>query len=98
MITKEEVEKLIADEYYFTEIFGRRGQVTLCVLKTYSGYECIGHAGTITPEENFDSKKGKEVARDRALDDLWSKYAFYVQYREYEDRMGVDKISDWDGR
>lgn len=91
MITKEEVEDLIADEHYFTthvpEIFGAQGQVTICVLKTHSGFECTGSSGTITPADNFDLEKGKEIARARAFDDLWSKYAFYVQQRDHESSL-----------
>lgn len=92
MITKEEVENLIADERYFTthkdEIFGVRGQVTICVLKTHSGFECVGTSGTTTPEKNFDLEKGQEIARGRAFDDLWEKYAFHVQQHLYNINRG----------
>lgn len=83
MITIGDLEKLIEKEVYWTThdpaVFGPHGQITVCVLKTKSGFEAIGHSGTITPEKNFDLDLGKKYARENAINDLWAKHAYYVQ-------------------
>lgn len=87
MITKEQVEAQIAQEVYWTthspEVFGEDGQVMICVLKTHAGFECIGHSGTITPRNNWNEEMAKDIARERAFNDLWGKLAFYKQHDQH---------------
>lgn len=87
MIKKEEIEALIKEEVYWTTHtpgpFGSDGQVMICVLKTHHGYECLGHSGTITPRENWDGTKAKEIARANAFNDLWAKEAYFRQRQLY---------------
>lgn len=84
MITKEQVEAQVAQEVYWTthspDVFGENGQLMICVIKTHSGFECFGHSGTITPQQNWNEEKAKSIARERAINELWGNLAFYTQH------------------
>lgn len=86
MIRIEQIEDLIEKEIYITthskEYFGDNGQLTICILKTKSGFECIGKSGTITPQQNFDAELGKKFARENAINELWAAHAYFVQHND----------------
>ena len=88
MIKESEVKSLVKEEIYWTthsdEVFGDKGQLTICVLKTYSGFECQGVSGTITPEKNWNEKISRELAYSRAFNELWKLHAYHTQQKKYE--------------
>lgn len=65
-LTESDIESLIAKEDYYTV----GAKTTICVLTLDNGFEVIGKAGCLNPDD-YDLGKGKPIARRRAVDKLW---------------------------
>lgn len=89
-ITPGMIEAKIKDEFYFTAYEGFIGsdrtsiksadipllkKLTFCVLVLESGFTVTGESAPIDPE-NFDAEKGKEIARRKAVDQMWQLMGF----------------------
>ena len=87
-ITPTDIEANIVQEHYFTAgdgCFGRDvalcgtpvtnevslNLLTFCVLVLRNGFTVTGESACASPE-NFDSEIGKKIARDNAVQKIWS--------------------------
>jgi hypothetical protein len=65
-VTPSDVKNCIVEEKYIK--IGKK--ILVCHLTLDNGFECIGNAGVVDPE-NFDFETGKPIAYKNALDDVW---------------------------
>jgi hypothetical protein len=84
-ITAEDIEANIIGEFYFTAADGVNGafgsnlphagttlgSLTFCVLILRNGFTVTGESACVSPE-NFDAEIGRKIAREKALDKVWS--------------------------
>ena len=82
-ITHREIEANIVAEYYFTAKDGivgcegappshsQLGLLTFCVLVLQNGFTVVGKSACASPE-NFDAELGRKIARQDAVDDIWT--------------------------
>lgn len=90
-LNKPLVDSLVARELYlnleeailskYPELAGKLGPkascTTLCVMITKSDYIAIGTSSCIDPKE-YNEEKGKNIAKDRAEDQLFAGMAFSI--------------------
>ena len=85
-ITKEDIEANIVHEHYFTARQGAvaadeergvdgvyhqsLGLLTFCVIVLQNGFTVVGKSACVSPA-NFNAEKGREVAREDAIDEIW---------------------------
>lgn len=89
-VTLDDIEEQIAEELYFTAadgIIGKGGQVahnsparllTFCVLVLRNGFTVTGEAACVSAE-NFDEKMGRQIARQKAIDNAWPLLGFRLR-------------------
>lgn len=79
-VTADDIDALIVGEDY--HVF-EGTTVTVCLLKTASGFCVVGESACISLA-NFDAELGREIARENARNKLWSLegYARRVRTRE----------------
>lgn len=82
MISLDDIEALIVAEHYW-KVPG--DAVTVCALTMKNGYTVVGHSGVANPEE-FDEEIGKEVARHRAIQQIWPLLGYEAATRLKEGR------------
>lgn len=77
-VTLERIEGIIRHEFYTTadRAFGMPdvpplGLLTLCVLVLANGFTVVGQSACVSPE-NFDAELGKQIARRKALEQVWA--------------------------
>lgn len=82
-VTPADIEANIASEHYFTAaqgVVGAGGDVqfgspllllTFCVLVLRNGFTVVGKSACASPE-NFDAELGRKIARQDAVDDIWT--------------------------
>lgn len=84
-VTIADIDENIIAEFYFTGADGVRGtghlfqtdktsaalsKLTFCVLVLRNGFTVTGESACLSPE-NFDAEKGKQYAREHAIEKLW---------------------------
>lgn len=69
-----QIESLIAKEEYTT----LGVNTTACVLTLKSGFEIVGTAACVKPEE-YDLEIGKKCSRERAITKLWEVVGYHAQ-------------------
>lgn len=95
-ITPDDIKAAIASEHYFTAADGILNnddlpldyefplslyQVTICVLITHNGIKLVGvNEGPVSPE-NFDPEMGRQMARKKAVDQLWPMLGYELRTR-----------------
>jgi len=86
-VTQADIEANIAETHYFTAAEGVRGAavadgvddgstapldlLTFCVLVLRNGFTVTGESACASPE-NFDAEIGRNVARENAVQKIWS--------------------------
>lgn len=82
-VTPADIEANIVAEYYFTAKDGivgcegatpshsQLGLLTFCVLVLQNGFTVVGKSACASPE-NFDAELGRKIARQDAVDDIWT--------------------------
>lgn len=75
-VTLDSINAAIRDEHYY-QPFGT--PLTMCFLTMENGYFVTGESACISLE-NFDAELGKKIARQRAVDKLWSLMGFHLAY------------------
>ncbi|WP_230660486.1 Gp49 family protein [Psychrobacter sp. I-STPA10] len=78
-LTKEILESHIVDESY--HLFPDT-TVTVCCLTLDNGFNAIGHSACIE-KEMFDAKTGEQVAREKAVRELWQLYGFNAKQQKF---------------
>lgn len=94
-ITPADIEANITSEHYFTAYGGAKyGRITrdepadngalklltFCVLVLRNGFTVTGESACVAPE-NFDADKGREVAREKAIDQVWPLMGYALKER-----------------
>ena len=92
-ITPADVEANIVDEYYFTALDGAScgkgllssvnaslGLLTFCVLVSRNGFTFTGESACASPE-NFNAEIGRKIARQNAVDKMWSPMGYALKER-----------------
>lgn len=46
-------------------------RLTICIIVLHNGYTVVGTSSCVA-SENFDEAKGRQLAREKALDQLWT--------------------------
>ncbi len=62
------ISKTIVSEQYY--VFPDT-VMTICCLTLRNGYNVIGTSAPASPE-NFNEEKGREIAKDKARDQIWA--------------------------
>jgi hypothetical protein len=86
-VTPDRIEAVISGEYYFTaedgvvvamplqDIPNNHAQsmelLTFCVLVLVNGFTVTGESACASPE-NFDAELGKKIARQNAVNKIWT--------------------------
>ena len=63
-------------------------RLTFCVLVLKNGFTVTGESACASPE-NFDAEIGRKLARQNAVDKLWSLLGFRLRDAIYERRIPV---------
>lgn len=92
-ITPDDIEANISSEHYFTardgceQVFGGGGTfpvslglLTFCVLVLRNGFTVTGESACASLE-NFDAKIGRKVARQNAVEKIWSLMGYELKCR-----------------
>lgn len=96
-ITPADLEANIASEHYFTaadgDQFAKFGEqyvtvdahpslilLTFCVLVLQNGFTVTGESACASPE-NFDTELGRKIARQNAINKLWSLMGYELKCR-----------------
>ncbi len=74
-VTIEDIENEIADESYH-RFDGTT--VTVCLLVLKNGFTVIG-TSACCDKKNFDEQKGREYAREDAVNQLWALLGFRLR-------------------
>lgn len=78
-LTEEYLESRIEQELY--HVFPDTA-LTVCALILDNGYAVVGESAPITVA-NFNEARGREIARARARDKMWSLYGFVARERRH---------------
>jgi len=71
-IDEQEIHQMIVEEAYCSE----HAPLTICVLTLLSGFKVVGTSSTIDPDA-YDEALGQEIAKKRAIDQVWAHEAYY---------------------
>lgn len=84
-LTQEYIDGVILTEEYAT--IGKK--TVVCVLTLENGFEVVGSASCIDPE-NFDFEIGQELAYEDAVNQIWKLEGYLLQQDKYEDETSKD--------
>lgn len=101
-ITMDDVENHIAQEYYFTGedgVVGAGKQIpsealtllTFCVLVLRNGFTVTGESACVSAA-NFDAEIGRRIARQNAVQKMWSLMGYHLKQRLHE-RFCLDEAN-----
>jgi hypothetical protein len=93
-VTPTDIEANIASEHYFTADDGEWGAgrhahkpkhpqlslLTFCVLVLKNGFTVTGESACASPE-NFDAEVGRKIARQNAVNKVWSLMGYELRSR-----------------
>ena len=77
------VDRIAKTTYRYVE------NTTICVIKLDNGYVGVGYS-TPTYDKEYSKARGKELARQKAIDKLWTVYKFWMADWHYR---GLDMLS-----
>lgn len=83
-IREAELEALIVDEHYRVE-----GVVTVALLDLASGFVVVGHSACLNPDD-FNDTIGRQVAREKAFEQLWALEGYHRKAVAYAAAKGRD--------
>jgi hypothetical protein len=99
-VTPEHLESVIASEHYFNgaEAAGIGGTephpldlLTFCALTLRNGYTITGQSiPQVTAE--FDARRGRERARENAIEQLWPLELYLLKQRLYEQEQDAEQL------
>jgi hypothetical protein len=87
-VTKEQIESLLEKSETQEHIFW--GKELAVSYKLPSGFTVLGCAACVDPA-NFDIEKGREIARQKAIDQLWQLEGYMLQVNLNESRKACDE-------
>lgn len=73
-----QIEAKIASADYSTN-----ETLTICVLTLVNGFKVVGTSACVDPR-NFNEAKGREIARQKAKDQIWQLEGYLLQQRVFE--------------
>ncbi|QGH74722.1 hypothetical protein DSS3PM1_00045 [Bacteriophage DSS3_PM1] len=76
-----EAQVMFVDYHHFEETC-----VVVCCITLKNGYNTIGHAGCVDPE-NFDLEIGKKIAYENALNEIWQLEGYMLKEAMYQDAL-----------
>lgn len=83
-ITPQDITDAIQSIYYFTADEPTHNPelktMTFCILRLHNGFFVVGHSAPVDPD-NFDPEIGKQIAYQRAFDQLWPLLGFALKER-----------------
>lgn len=98
-VTPADIERAIADEFYFTAADGigavtgiprtsidlpqAAPLLTFCVLFLRNGFSVTGESACASPE-NFDAEIGRKIARANAVQKIWPLEGYLLKQRLHE--------------
>ncbi len=94
-VTSSHLEALIEGEYYFTAGEAKAhdqtipgyhrslDQLTFCVLVLQNGFTVTGESACASPE-NFDADLGRKIARENAINKIWSLEGYALKQKLFE--------------
>lgn len=95
-VTPADIEANITSEYYFTATDGICGNgsvgitypvsldlLTFCVLVLKNGFTVTGESACAS-SENFDKELGRKIARQNAVNKVWSLMGYELKCRLHE--------------
>ena len=68
--------------------YHRSGELTVCILTLENGFRVIGHSAPIDPS-NFNEPMGKEVARKKAVDQIWMLEGYLAKEAMHQERLAA---------
>lgn len=74
-VTLEQIEARVVGEEFIV-----RDTLTLCILTLVNGAQIIGQSACVSPE-NFDAERGRQIARDNAVDQVWPLEGYALRNR-----------------
>jgi len=80
-ITPEHLESLIIGESYYNF---PGTTVTVCCLSLENGFNAVGDSACVDPA-NFDVAIGECIAREKAVDSMWSLEGYNLMQKIYEE-------------
>jgi len=69
---------MINDRVAGMQTFKVGEKTTICLLKLHNGFEVIGSAACVNPEE-YDAEIGTKIALQDAMDKVWELEGYRVQ-------------------
>ena len=79
-ISADEIEKVIVkEEYQHPE----GTNLTICVLTLANGYVVVGTSACVD-EADFDPDMGRDIARTKAVADVWKLEGYLSKQKHYE--------------
>lgn len=78
-LTPEKIQDTIKYEYYHV-VPGTT--MTICVLTLQNGFQVTGESAAVSLE-NFDEEIGRKIARDNAVDKIWSLEGYLLREKLY---------------
>jgi hypothetical protein len=76
----DDIEKLIQKEDYIVH-----GTLTICILEVKNGTLVTGEAACVYPE-NYDSKVGLKVSREKAIAKLFALEGYLLAERRFSEQ------------
>lgn len=72
-VTEERLKSIITNEQYWNN-----GKTTVCILTLKNGFEITG-TSAVVDKNNFNEAIGKQIAYQKAFDQLWLVEGYYLQ-------------------
>jgi len=88
-LTMDDIQAAIVDESY-QALAGTR--VTTCCLTLRNGTKVVGiHYGLVSPG-NFSAEKGRQYAREHAIEQIWPLEGYLLRQRLYEQEQDAEQM------
>jgi hypothetical protein len=94
-VTVQQIEDTIVSEHYFTAANGLWDKsdipeplhlLTFCVLVLKNGFTIVGSSACADPTK-FDVEMGRKIARERAVQKMWSILGYELKSKLYNEAM-----------
>lgn len=80
-VSLESIEAKIAQERYLRV---PNTTLTICILTMINGFHVVAHSACVDPA-NFDVQMGEQIARKKAVDQLWALEGYMLAETRVDD-------------